>query len=134
MIVKKMNKKHNIATLFSKAQATTITGYKFTATFSEKKVHCLQVSNGNKNGLDQESFYQNNIERLLHRNPDDCKNKLLRLNITKNKHSNRKIVNFQVFADSVHQGHFKTKNTHIMAHKDDYLMIYTINIGYHTLE
>ena len=27
-----------IATLYSKARATTVTGYKFTATFSEKKV------------------------------------------------------------------------------------------------
>ena len=38
-----------IATLYSKARATTVIGYKFTATFSEKKVHCSQVSNGNKN-------------------------------------------------------------------------------------
>ena len=29
-----------IATLYSKARATTVIGYKFTATFSEKKVHC----------------------------------------------------------------------------------------------
>ena len=29
-----------IATLHSKVRATTLTGYKFTATFSEKKVHC----------------------------------------------------------------------------------------------
>ena len=62
-----------MATLHSKARATTITGYKFTATFSEKKVHCSQFSNGNKNRLDYESFYQSNIERLLHLNPDDCK-------------------------------------------------------------
>ena len=47
-----------IATLYSKARATKVTGYKFTATFSEKKVHCSQVSNGNKNRLDHESFYQ----------------------------------------------------------------------------
>ena len=40
-----------IATLYSKARATTVIGYKFTATFSEKKVHCSQVSNGNKNDL-----------------------------------------------------------------------------------
>ena len=73
-----------IATLYSKARATTVTGYKFTATFSEKKVHCLQVSNGNENRLDHESFYQSNIERLLNLNPDDCKNELLRLNITRN--------------------------------------------------
>ena len=92
-----------IATLYSKARATTVTGYKFTATFSEKKVHCSQVSNGNKNRLDHESFYQSNIERLLHLNPDDCKNELLRLNITQNKNSARKLVNFQVFSDSVHQ-------------------------------
>ena len=30
-----------IATLYSKAtRATTVTGFKFTATFSEKEVHC----------------------------------------------------------------------------------------------
>ena len=52
-----------VATLYSKARATTLTGYKFTATFSEKKVHCSQVSSGNKNRLDYESFYQSNIER-----------------------------------------------------------------------
>ena len=44
-----------IATLYSKARATTVTGYKLTATFSEKKVHCTQVSNGNKNR--QNDFY-----------------------------------------------------------------------------
>ena len=86
-----------IATLYSKARATTVTGYKFTATFSEKKVHCSQVSNRNKNRLDHESFYQSNIERLLHLNPDDCKNELLRLNITQNKNSQRKLVNFKFF-------------------------------------
>ena len=79
-----------IATLFSKARATTVTGYKFTATFSEKKVHCSQLSNGNKNRLDHESFYQSYIERLLHLNPDDCKNELLRLNITRNKKQTKK--------------------------------------------
>ena len=115
-----------IATLYSKARATTVKGYKFTAPFSEKKVHCSQVSNGNKNRFDHESFYQSNIERLLHINPDDCKNKLLRLNITRNRNTDRKMVNFQVFADSVHQaqleryqGHIKlTKNTHTTAHTE----------------
>ena len=57
-----------VATLYSKARSTTLTGYKFTATFSEKKVHCSQVSNGNKTRLDPESFYQSNIERILHLN------------------------------------------------------------------
>ena len=71
-----------IATLYSKARATTFTGYKFTATISEKKVHCSQVSNRNKNRLDHESFYQSNIERLLHLSPQDCKNELRRLNLT----------------------------------------------------
>ena len=52
-----------VATLYSKARATALTGNKFTATFSEKKVHCSQVSNGNKNRLDNESFYQSKIER-----------------------------------------------------------------------
>ena len=102
-----------IATLYSKARATTVIGYKFTATFSEKKVHCSQVSNGNKNRLDHESFYQSNIERLLHLNPDDCKNKLLRLNITRNKNTDRKIVYFQVFSDSVHQAELERYQRHI---------------------
>ena len=102
-----------IATLYSKARATTVAGYKFTATFSEKKVHCSQVSNGNKNRLDHESFYQSNIERLLHLNPDDCKNKLLRLNVTRNKNTDRKLVYFQVFADSEHQAELERYQGHI---------------------
>ena len=73
-----------VATLYSKARSTTLTGYKFTATFSEKKKHCSQVSNGNKNRLDHESFDQSNIERLLHLSPQDCKNELRRLNLTQN--------------------------------------------------
>ena len=71
-----------IATLYSKARATTLTGCEFTATFFEKKLPCSQVSNGNENRLDHESFYQNNIKRLLHLSPDDCKNELYRLKIT----------------------------------------------------
>ena len=92
-----------IATLYSKTRATTLTGYKFKATFSEKKVDCFQVSNGNKNRLDHESFYQSNIERLLSLSSDNFKNKLSRLRITSNKGSNRKLVTFQVFPDSAHQ-------------------------------
>ena len=92
-----------IATLYSIARATTLTGYKFTATFSEKKVHCSQVSNGNINRLDHESFNQINIKRLLHLSPEDCKNELKRLNLTPNKSTNRKLVNFQVLQDSAHQ-------------------------------
>ena len=39
------------ATLYLKARATTVIGYKFTATFSEEKVHCSQVSNEKKTDL-----------------------------------------------------------------------------------
>ena len=67
---------NRVATLYSKARSTTLTGYKFTAKFSEKKVHYSQDSNGNKNRLYHESFYQSNIERLLNLNPQDCKNEL----------------------------------------------------------
>ena len=102
-----------VATLYSKARATTLTGYKFTATFSEKKVHCSHVSNGNKNRLDHESIYQKNIERLLHLSPEKCKKEPLRFNLTKNKVSNRRIVNFQVFADSVHQAELERYQGHI---------------------
>ena len=103
--------------MYSKARATTVTGYKFTATFSEKKVYCSQVSNGNKNRLDHESFYQSNIERLLHLNPDDCKNELLRLNLSRNKNTDRKIVIFQVFTDSVHQAELERYQGHIKLDK-----------------
>ena len=97
--------------MYSKARATKVTGYKFTATFFEKKVHCLQVSNGNKNRLDHESFYQSNIKRLLHLNPDDFKNEQLRLNIKRN--TDGKKVNFQVFADSVHRAQLERYQGHI---------------------
>ena len=101
-----------ISALYLKARATTVTGYKFAATFSEKKVHFSQVSNGNKNRLDHESFYQSNIERILHLNPDDCKNELLRMNITRSKNTDRKIV-FKVFADSVHRAELERYQGHI---------------------
>ena len=103
--------------MYSKARATTVTVYKLTATFSEKKVHCSPVSNGNKNRLDHESFHQSNNERLLHLNPDYCKNELLRLNLTRNKNTDRKIVNFQVFADSVHQAELERYQGHIKLDK-----------------
>ena len=106
-----------IAALYSKARATTFTGYKFIATFSEKKVHCSQVPKGNKNRIDHESFYQSNEERLLHLNPDDCKNELFRLNLTRNKNSDRKIVNFRIFADSVHQAELERYQGHIKLDK-----------------
>ena len=100
--------------MYSKApRATTVTGYNFTATLSEKKVHRSQVSNGNKNRLDHESFYQSNIERLLHLNPEDCKNELRRLNLTRNKHSDRKTVSFQVFADCVHKAELERYQGHV---------------------
>ena len=87
--------------------------YKRIPIFYKNKVHCSQVSNGNKNQLDHESFYQSYIERLLHLKPDDCKNKLLGLNLTKNENSHKKIVNFQVFADSVHQAELERYQGHI---------------------
>ena len=62
--------------------------------YSEKKVHCSQVSNGTKNRLDHESFYQINIEKLQHLSPEDCKNELNRLKLTTNKGTKRKLVNF----------------------------------------
>ena len=40
-----------IATLYSKARATTVKGYKFTATFSEKKVHCSKFQTEIKTDL-----------------------------------------------------------------------------------
>ena len=79
---KKIETTNIVATLYSKARATTLTGYKFTAIFSEKKVHCSQVSKGNKNRLDHESFYQSKLVRLLHLSPEDCKNELNRLKLT----------------------------------------------------
>ena len=73
-----------LATFYSKARATTLKGYKFTAKYSEKKAHCSQVSHGNKNRIDHESF-NSNIERLLHLNTKDCTNELPNSKITTNK-------------------------------------------------
>ena len=129
-----------IATLYSKARSETLTGYKFTATFSEKKVPCSQVSNGNKNRLDHESFYQSNIERLLYLNPQDCKNELRQLNLAQNDETNRKLVNSQVFPDSAHQAELEKHQGHIRLDRnflfhedtDDWRMIDMINTRYQT--
>ena len=97
---------NNIEALYSKARATTLTGYKFTATFSAEKIH--------KNRQDHESFYQSNIERLLHLSPQDCKNDLRLQKLTQNDGMNKKLVNFQVLPDLAlqaelekHQGHIR---------------------------
>ena len=105
------------ATLYSKARATTLTGYNFTATFSKNKVHCSQVSNENKNRLDHGSFYESSIGRLLHLQPECCKNELLRLNLTSNKNSNGKLVKFQFFQDSAHQAELERYQGHIRLDK-----------------
>ena len=102
-----------IANLYSQDRATIPTGYKFTAIFSEKKVHCSQVSNGNKNILHLESFYQSKIERLLHLSPQDCKNELKRLNLTPNEGTNKKLVKFQVFPDVAYQAELEKHQGHI---------------------
>ena len=73
----------------------------------------IQRQSIDQNRLDQESCYQSNLERLLHLKPDDCKNELLKLNLTRNKNSKRKIVNFQVFTDSVHQAEVERYQGHI---------------------
>ena len=100
-----------IATLCSKTRATY--RLKIHSDIFRKKVHCSQVSIGNKNRLDDESFYQSNIERILHLKPENCKNELLRLNLTRNKNSNKKLVNIQVFTDSVHQAELERYQGHI---------------------
>ena len=107
-----METTNKIATLYSEARATTLTGYKFPATISEKTVPCSQVSNGNNNRLDHESFYQSDIKRLVHLSPQDCKNELKRLKITSNKGTTRKLVNFQVFPDSAHQAELERYQGH----------------------
>ena len=108
-----IKKKTNIiATLYSKAPATTLTGYRLTATFSLRNVYCFQVSNGNKNRLDHDSFYQSNIKRLLHLSADVCKNELRQLKITSNKGTTKKLVNFQI-PDSAHQAELKRYQGHI---------------------
>ena len=53
-----------IAALNSKSRATTLTGYTCTIKISEKKVHCSQVSKGNKTRLDHESFSQSKHRKI----------------------------------------------------------------------
>ena len=66
-----------------------------------------------KNRLDHESFYQSNIEILLHLSPDDCKNELKRLKITSKEDTNRKLAKFQIFPDSAHQADFDRYQGHM---------------------
>ena len=63
--------------------------------------------------MDHKSFYQSNIERLLHLSAQDCKNELKRLNLTPNEGTNRKLVNFQVFPDVAHQAELEKHQGHI---------------------
>ena len=107
-----------VATLYSKARSTTLTGCKFTATFFEKKVHCSQDLNGNKNRLDHKFSYQSNIERLLHLSPQVCKNELRRLNLTQSDGMNKKLVNFQVFPDLAHQAELEKHQGHIRLYRN----------------
>ena len=79
---------------YPKARATTLIGYEITGKFSEKKVHGSQVSNGIKNRLGHKSFYHNNIERLLHNDPEDSKKKQKLLKVITNKAENSELVNF----------------------------------------
>ena len=63
--------------------------------------------------MDHESFYKSIIERLLHLSPQDCKNELKRLNLTPNKGTNRKFLNFQVFPDVAQQAELQKRQGHI---------------------
>ena len=78
-----------------------------------EKVHGSKVSNGNKNRLDHKSFYQSKIKRLLHLSPEDCKNELNWLKLSKNKGTNRKLKSIQVFPDFVHQAKLEGYQGHI---------------------
>ena len=78
------NNKYISHTLF-KSPSHNLNGIQIHNIILREKIHCSQVSNGNKNRLGHVSFYQSNIERLLHLNPADCKNELHRLKLTQIK-------------------------------------------------
>ena len=63
--------------------------------------------------MNHESFYQINIEKLLHISPQDCKIEINRLNLTPNIGTNRKLVNFQVSPDVAHQAELEKHQGHI---------------------
>ena len=63
--------------------------------------------------MDHESFYQSNIDRLLHLSPQDCKTEIKRLNLRPNECTNRKLINFQVFPDVAHQAELAKHQGHI---------------------
>ena len=107
------NKYNSYPLLKCTSYNTINSGYKFTATISENKVHCSQVSNGNKNRLDHDFFYQSIIEKFFHLSPDDCKTELSQLKITSDKGTNRKLVNFQAFPDSAQQAELERYQGHM---------------------
>ena len=98
--------------MYSKARATKLTGYKFTAHFPKKKYIVHKFPTELKIDLITNHFTRV-TKKVLHLNLDNCKNELLRLNLTRNKKTDRKIVNFQVFADSVHQAELERYQGHI---------------------
>ena len=63
--------------------------------------------------MDQESFYQSFIEKLLHLSPQNCRNELKRLNLTPNEGTNRKLVNFHVFPDVAYEAELEKQQSHI---------------------
>ena len=62
-----------IATLYSKARATTVIGYKFTATFSERKYIVHKSQTEIKTDLTMNHSTRVISNDFLHLNPEDCK-------------------------------------------------------------
>ena len=48
-------------------------------------------------------MYRSNLERILHTDPENCKNKLQCLKIVRNKNEKYKKVSFKDFPDTAHQ-------------------------------
>ena len=87
-----------IATLYSKARATTLAVYEFIAKFSEKKYLAHKFEMETKMDSTTNLFFEGTSK-----DSEDCKNEQKRLKLTTNKGTNHKLVNFQVFPDSAHQ-------------------------------
>ena len=99
--IRNINNKYSSNTLL-KSKSCTLTGINSQQNFQRKKYIVLK-SQMEKKRPNHKSFYQINIEKVLHLNPDDCKNDLRQSKLTTIKGTNRKLVNFQLFPESAHQ-------------------------------
>ena len=93
-----------VAAHYSKARATTLTGYKFTARFSEKKENVYKFRKAIKIDEIMNIFIKKRSKDFLILIYEDCKNEQQRLRkVTNNNEFHTRTLFSYFFSDYVHQ-------------------------------